>query len=308
MAGMQLGANAFSEGAAAARQDRIRAEDQEYRRKRDQVNDARAAMQDRMDADKLGMLKTEFEFKQKLAQRDMEDYVTAKSGFESFQKDYGAIAHDDPERVAKVTALKLKYLPSIARNKGVAGQFQALDSAEKQTAAWVNDSILKDQLQATLTEAARLNLGPEAMGIMKATQTGQMSIMDGLSQLQSAMAGSRKQMADEAMQREIKVRRAPYEARAESAPTRMGEVEKARLGSDVRQLDAIRKEIRALGAVDASTNPQAAEKLRLLQGSALRLQQKIGGYKAPREGAADPQAETMPGQLQADDPLGLFGS
>lgn len=303
--GMQLGMRAFQEGAASARQDRIRKEDVDYRRQRDQLSDARTAMADRLDTEKFGMLKTEFDLKQKLAKQDMEDFATARSGLDSFQTEYRSIAADDPERVSKVTALKLKYLPSIARNKSVAGQFQALDTAEKQTAAWVNDSILKDQMAATLTEAARLNLGPEALGIMKATQSGQMTIMEGLSQLQSAMSASRKDLADQAMDREIKVRRAPYEARAESMPTRMGEVEKAQMGSDVRQLDALQKEMRALQGVDPAANPQAAEKLRLLQGSALRLQRKIQGYKAP---VAQPaQAETMPGRLPADDPLGLFG-
>jgi len=231
----------------------MRQEDVSYRRGRDQVSDARTAMQDRMDSEKFGMMKAEFDLKKKLADQDMEDYATARGGLESFQNEYRAIPHDDPERVSKVTSLKLKYMPSIARNKSVAGQFQAIDSVEKQTAAWVNDSILKDQMQATLTEASRLNLGPEAMGIMKATQSGQMTIMDGLSQLQSAMSASRKGLADEEMQRQIKVRRAPYEARAEMAPQKLNEVERAELGDMVRERRDLRKAIQDQEKITSNT-------------------------------------------------------
>jgi len=311
--GAQMGMQALDQGLQMAQRRNERADDQEYRRKRDQVGDARTAVRDRMDQDRLGMVRTEFEMKKKLADRDMEDYVVAKTGLDSFQKDYQAIPSDDPQRVAKVTALKLKHLPSIARNKSIATQFEAFDGAEKQTAAWMNDNILKDQLAATITEANRLNLGPEAMAIMKATQSGELSVMDGVSQLSSAMAASRKQQTDEATDREIRVRRAPYEARAERAPSRMGQVEHAQMQSDVRNLDAIRKELLSLRNVDAAANPAAAEKVRLLQGSALRLERKVNGYKTALPAPAgrmapESPAEAMPGELQSDDPLGLFGN
>ena len=241
--GMQMGMQALSQGVQMAQRRNERADDQEYRRKRDQLDDGRTAVRDRLDQERMGMARSEFEMKQKLANRDMEDYVTAKTGFDSFQNDYRAIQPDDPQRVAKVTALKLKHLPSIARNKAIASQFEALDGAEKQTAAWVNDNILKDQLSATLTEANRLNLGPEAMAIMKATQAGELSLMDGVSQLSSAMAAARKQQTDEATDREIRVRRAPYEARAENAPARLNEMERAELADTVRERRELRKSI-----------------------------------------------------------------
>ncbi|HTI69679.1 MAG TPA: hypothetical protein VMF06_06920 [Candidatus Limnocylindria bacterium] len=168
-------------------------------------------IQQRLGEQKVADLRSEFLAQDQLRKADMVNFAEANGAFDTYTQAAREIGPGDPDRVQRLTSLKLQYMPSIAKHPAVAQKFDALDKTDRQSDAWVSHSILMQQLAGLQQEALRYNLGPEAIGLMEGVRKGSMSTQDAVGQLSSAIAVRRDEETQK--ERDFEIARAGTSAR-----------------------------------------------------------------------------------------------
>jgi hypothetical protein len=157
----------------------------------------------RLGQDKLGELRAQFLAQDQIRMADMVNFAEANGAFDAYARAAREITPDDPARVQKVTDLKLRYMPSIAKHPAVAQKFDTLDKTDRQSDAWVSHSILLQQLAGMQQDALRYNLGAEAVGLLDGIRQGRLPVQDALTRLNSAIATRREEERQKDQQFEL---------------------------------------------------------------------------------------------------------
>ena len=204
---LQAGQSAYTQAGTASRdQQRI-----DLSRGQDTRQAALDEINQRLGADKVQELRSQFLAQEQVRKADMVNYAEANGAFDTYAKAVQAIPPGDPDRVQKVTDLKLQYMPSIAKHPAIAQKFDALDKTDRQSDAWVSHSILMQQLAGLQQNALRYNLGPEAIGLLDGVRQGRMPAQDAVAKLNGAITARREE--EQQKERDFELERAGVAAR-----------------------------------------------------------------------------------------------